>query len=144
MIYVLCWCMWRHQMETFSALLQTFVRGIHRPPVGSPHKGQWRATLEFSLIYAWTNDWANNRDADDLKRHRAHYDVVTVRVNHSPFGTCSIPSPRSRQVNAATSTSAIAATNATHMPCHSHLFSIWMAKLIYKYLWCILPLRTSY
>ena len=26
-----------------------FVRGIHRPPVNSPHKGQWRGALMFSL-----------------------------------------------------------------------------------------------
>ena len=29
----------------------SFVRGIHRPPVNSPHKGQWRGALMFSLIY---------------------------------------------------------------------------------------------
>ena len=28
-----------------------FVRGIHRSPVNSPHKGQWRGALMFSLIY---------------------------------------------------------------------------------------------
>ena len=27
-------------------------RGIHRSPVNSPHKGQWRGALIFSLIYA--------------------------------------------------------------------------------------------
>ena len=32
-----------------------FVRGIHRSPANSPHKGQWRGTLTFSLICAWTN-----------------------------------------------------------------------------------------
>ena len=30
-----------------------FVRGIHRSPVNSLHKGQWRGTLMFSLICAW-------------------------------------------------------------------------------------------
>ena len=34
-----------------------FVRGIHRSPVNSPHKGQWRGTLMFSLICAWINGW---------------------------------------------------------------------------------------
>ena len=29
-----------------------FVRGIHRSPVNSPHKGQWRGALIFSLISA--------------------------------------------------------------------------------------------
>ena len=46
-----------------------FVRGIHRPPVNSPHKCQWRGALMFSLIFAWTNSWANHRDAGDLRRH---------------------------------------------------------------------------
>ena len=27
-----------------------FVRGIHRSRVNSPHKGQWRGALMFSLI----------------------------------------------------------------------------------------------
>ena len=68
---------WRHQMEAFSALL-AFVRGIHRSPVNSPHKGQWRGALMFSLIWAWTNSWANNGDAGDLRHHRAHYDVIVM------------------------------------------------------------------
>ena len=36
-----------------------FVRGIHRSPVNSPHKGQWRGALIFSLICAWINGWIN-------------------------------------------------------------------------------------
>ena len=30
-----------------------FGRGIHRSPVNSPHKGQWRGALMFSLICTW-------------------------------------------------------------------------------------------
>ena len=30
-----------------------FVRGIHRGPVNSPHKGQWLGAFMFSLICAW-------------------------------------------------------------------------------------------
>ena len=55
-----------------------FVRGIHRSPVNSPHKGQWRGALMFSLICAWTNGWVNNRDAGDLRRYCAHYDVIVI------------------------------------------------------------------
>ena len=32
-----------------------FVRGIHRSPVNSPHKGQWRGALMLSMIWTWTN-----------------------------------------------------------------------------------------
>ena len=35
---------WRHQMETFSALL-ALCEGIHRSLVDSPRKGQWRGAL---------------------------------------------------------------------------------------------------
>ena len=71
---------WRHQMETVSALLALFVRGIHRSPVNSPHKGQWRGALIFSLICAWINGWVNNREAGDLRRLRAHYDVTVMAL----------------------------------------------------------------
>ena len=55
-----------------------FVPGIHRSPVNSPHKGQWRGALMFSVICAWINAWVNNREAGDLRRHRAHYDVIVM------------------------------------------------------------------
>ena len=55
-----------------------FVRGIHRSTVNSPHKGQWRGALMFSLICAWINCWVNNREAGDLRCHRAHYDVKVM------------------------------------------------------------------
>ena len=32
---------------------------IPRSPAESPHKGQWRETLMFSLICAWKKGWAN-------------------------------------------------------------------------------------
>ena len=47
-------------------------------PVYSPHKGQWRGALTFSLICAWTNGWVNNRDAGNLRRHHANYDVTVM------------------------------------------------------------------
>ena len=55
-----------------------FVRGIHRSPVNSPHKSQWRGDLMFSLICVWINSWVNNREAGDLRRYRAHYDVTVM------------------------------------------------------------------
>ena len=55
-----------------------FVQGIHRSPVNSPHKGQWRGALIFSLICVWINRWVNNREAGDLGRYRVHYDVIVM------------------------------------------------------------------
>ena len=55
-----------------------FVRGIPRSPVNSPHKGQWRGALMFSLISVWINGWVNNREAGELRRYHAHYDVIVI------------------------------------------------------------------
>ena len=55
-----------------------FVRGIHRSTVNSPHKGQWRGALMFSLMCARINSWVNNREAGDLRRYRRHYDVIVM------------------------------------------------------------------
>ena len=68
---------WRHQMETFSALL-ALCAGNSPVPVNSPHKGQWRGVLMFSLICVWINGWVNTREAGDLRRYRGHYDVIIM------------------------------------------------------------------
>ena len=44
----------------------------------SPHKGKWRGVLMFSLTCARINDWVNNGEAGDLRRHRTHYDVIVM------------------------------------------------------------------
>ena len=68
-------------METFSALL-ALCAGNSPVPVNSPHKGQWRGALMFSLINAWINDWVNNREAGDLRCQRGHYDVIVMQLEH--------------------------------------------------------------
>ena len=69
---------WKHFPRNWP-----FVRGIHWSAVNSPHKGQWCRALMFSLICAWINGWVNNREAGDLKRHRAHYGVTVMRSSQS-------------------------------------------------------------
>ena len=84
-------------METLSALLAfcagnslspkwkhfprywPFERRIHRSPLNSPRKGQWRGTFMLSLICVWIHGRVNNREAGDLRRHRAHYDIIVIR-----------------------------------------------------------------
>ena len=88
-----------------------FVWGIHRSPVNSPHKGQWRGTFMFSLTCVWINGWINTSESGDLRRYRAHYDVnvmglqnvdkFVTSMSHGRHGTsitdnstlCSIVSP---------------------------------------------------
>ena len=68
-----------------------FVRGIHRPQMDSPHKGQWRGALMFSLICSWTNFWANKRDAGDMRRHCAHYDVTVMLCTFARLAIVTLP-----------------------------------------------------
>ena len=60
---------WKHPPRDWS-----FVRS----PLNSSHKGQWRGASMFSLICVGINAWVNNREAGDLRRHRAHYDVIVM------------------------------------------------------------------
>ena len=57
-----------------------FVRGIYWSPVISPHKCQWRGALMFSLICVWINGWVNSREAGNLRRYRAHFDVIVMAL----------------------------------------------------------------
>ena len=43
-----------------------------------PSQSQRRGALMFSLICDLINDWVNNPDAGDLRRHRAHYDAAVM------------------------------------------------------------------
>ena len=48
-------------------------------------KGQWRGALMFSMIGVGINGWVNNRKAGDLRRHRAHYDVIVMECVQSTW-----------------------------------------------------------
>ena len=78
---------WNHFLRYWP-----LVRGIHRSPVHSPHKGQWWWALMF-FIWAWTNCWVNNRDAGDLRRYRVHYDFAVIYMNACDCTNVS-PEPR--------------------------------------------------
>ena len=75
---------WKHFPRYWS-----FVQEIHRSPVNSPHKGQWCGALMFSLICVLINSWENNREAGDLRRFSAHYDVIVMSWDVSSFWSCS-------------------------------------------------------
>ena len=59
---------WKHFLRHWP-----FVRGIV-----SPHKGQWRGALVFSLTCTWTNGLGKQSDTDNLRRHIAHYEVTLM------------------------------------------------------------------
>ena len=66
------YCIWHDDVIKWkhSPRYWPFVRGIQRSPADCSCKGQCGAFM-FSLICVWTNGWVNNRDAGDLRRHRA-------------------------------------------------------------------------
>ena len=69
-------------MVTFSALL-AICAGNSLVTGEFPALSQWRGALMFSYVCAWMNGWVNNREAGDLRRHRAHYDVTVM--SHQSF-----------------------------------------------------------
>ena len=68
---------WGHQMETFSSLL---VICAGNSPVHGEFPAQRPVTRSFDVFFicVWINGWVNNREAGDLRRYRAHYDVIVM------------------------------------------------------------------
>ena len=62
----LLWKSWRRHRRHFPRHWP-FVRGIHRSPMNSPQKGQWRGALS-----------KRSSKQSRRRRHRAHYDVTMV------------------------------------------------------------------
>ena len=96
---------WQHDDVIQGKLFarhRPFLRAIYRSPLNSPHKSKWRGALVFSLIWAWTNGWVNNRDAGYLRRHRTHYYVTAMKtynvmVNQTRGNVCYI-TPRAFRI----------------------------------------------
>ena len=63
-----------------------FVRGIHRSPMYSLHKGQWRGALVFLFYLRLNKRWTKNQDDDDFRRYRAHYDVTVMDSTMANMG----------------------------------------------------------
>ena len=68
---------WRHQMETITALLALCAGNS---PVPGEFPAQRPMTRSFDVFFDLCpiNDWVNNREAGDLRRSRAHYDVTVM------------------------------------------------------------------
>ena len=68
------------------------MRGIHRSPVNSPHKGQWRGALMFSLIMQRLNkrlskhswDWWFDSPSGPLSRHCNDEGRSVIPIEHYP------------------------------------------------------------
>ena len=85
-IYICVKCVspwWRHQMETFSALLA--ICAGNSPVPGEFHT-QRPVMRIFDVFFDLrpNNDWANNGEAGDLRRRRTYYDVSLMLSLNSP------------------------------------------------------------
>ena len=136
---------WKH----FSHYMH-FVRGIHRSPVDSPHKDQWRGALMFNLVCTWTNSWANKRVAGDVKRHCAHYDVIVMKmyVQHKPFITSTTEGHWKLKVSLYTNecwSNEIIAVNMPVLRVAVQIFFLYPGKLfnLHSYTGLILGLRPA-
>ena len=66
-------------METFSAL-PAICAGNSAVTGEFPAQRPVTRSFDFFFdLYAWINDWVNNREAGDLRRHRTHYDVIVMK-----------------------------------------------------------------
>ena len=67
-------------METFSVLLAIFAGNSSVPgefPAQSPVTRSFDVFFDLRL----NQRWVNNGEAGDLRRYRAHYDVIVMTVN---------------------------------------------------------------
>ena len=62
------------------------VRGTHRSPVNSPHKGPMTPSFEVCFMLGRTKYWANTRLANDLRSHAAHCDVTVMWISYFTVG----------------------------------------------------------
>ena len=75
-------------METFSALLALCAGNS---PVSGEFPAQRPVTRSFDVFFdlCLNKGWINNREAGDLRRHRAHFDVIVVPVDQTLCDFCS-------------------------------------------------------
>ena len=75
-------------METFSALLAICAGNS---PVSGEFPAQRPVTRGFGVFFDLRpnriNGWKSNREAGDLGRHRAHYDVIVMSGSGNGFAS---------------------------------------------------------
>ena len=76
----ICCTWWRHQMETFSALLALCAGNSS---VTGEFPSQGPVTRSFAVIFdlCLTKRLSKNREAGDLRRHRVHYDITVMTIS---------------------------------------------------------------
>ena len=93
---------------------------MNQPVIGG-FPSQRPVTRSFGFfICDWTNAWTNNRDAGDLRHHRAHHDVtVVVFVHHCAYKCLRIWLCQAKKKY-----------NIDYLLCQSSFFIVWDVALL--------------
>ena len=70
---------WRHQMETYSASL-ALCAGNSPAPDEFPAKRPVAQSFDVFFDLRPNRRFSKRGEAGDMKRHRAHYDVIVMRI----------------------------------------------------------------
>ena len=74
---------WKHFLGKLA------ICALNSPVLGEfPTQSPVTLSLMVSLICIWINDWVNNREAGDLRRYPAHYDVIVMFTLKWVPGSC--------------------------------------------------------
>ena len=119
-IYNIRWKHWQHMMTSSNGNIVRVIGSMCGEFTGR----RWRGALVFSLICSWRNGWVNNREAGDLRRHRAYYGVIVMMVLHLLIW----PLEKSRFVPMCTIHTIIYATGRKQYY-HTFLFALWYIVL---------------
>ena len=88
---------WRHQMDAVSALLAICAGNSL---VTGEFPAQGPVTRSFDVFFALRlNGWVNNREAGDLRRHRAHYDDTVMSQSGRTSYPHELVQSRSREID---------------------------------------------
>ena len=120
---------WRHQMETFSALL-AICAGNSPVPGEFPAQRPVTRSFDFFFICARINGWVNNGKAGDLRRNHAHYDVTVMKNGELHALVC--PSSIPTQTPVKTQRKILNET-----PVYLFFIKWWLNKLRIRYPNCI-------
>ena len=68
---------WKHFPRYWHFVQRIPGEFLSQRPVGG--------ALMICLICVWINGWVNNHEADDLRRHRGHYDVIVMDLQYNLY-----------------------------------------------------------
>ena len=78
--------LWSHitSLITSNCIIQSYVHNFYSESIVHDDVIKWKHFPRYwpfvRGISAWIYGWINNRESGDLRRHRAHYDVILMDI----------------------------------------------------------------